>query len=52
MLLGEDRVLIAANCRRSAALVAALGYDVMRVDISEFQQREGDVTCLSVRVRR
>jgi dimethylargininase len=50
VLLGENRVLIAANCRRSAALVAALGYDVITVDISEFQKREGDVTCLSVRL--
>jgi dimethylargininase len=50
VLLGENRVLMAANCRRSAALVAALGYDVVPVDISEFQKREGDVTCLSVRL--
>jgi dimethylargininase len=50
VLLGDNKVLIAANCRRSAALVAALGYDVVPIDISEFQKREGDVTCLSVRL--
>jgi dimethylargininase len=50
VLLGGDKVLIAANCRRSARLIAGLGFDVVSVDISEFQKREGDVTCLSVRL--
>jgi dimethylargininase len=50
VLLGGDRVLMAANCRRSAAVVAGLGFEVVPVDISEFQKREGDVTCLSVRL--
>jgi dimethylargininase len=50
VLLGGDKVLIAANCRRSAALIAGLGFEVVPVDISEFQKREGDVTCLSVRL--
>jgi dimethylargininase len=50
VLLGGDRVLMAANCHRSAAVVAGLGFEVVAVDISEFQKREGDVTCLSVRL--
>jgi dimethylargininase len=50
VLLGENKVMIAANCRRSASLIAGLGFDVVPVDISEFQKREGDVTCLSVRL--
>jgi dimethylargininase len=50
VLLGENKVLIAANCERSAALIERLGFGVVRVDISEFQKREGDVTCLSVRL--
>jgi dimethylargininase len=50
VLLGENKVLIAANCRRSASLIAGLGFEVVPVDISEFQKREGDVTCLSVRL--
>ena len=50
VLLGENKILIAANCRESAALIAGLGYEVVPIDISEFQKREGDVTCLSVRL--
>ncbi|HXQ91196.1 MAG TPA: arginine deiminase family protein [Acidimicrobiales bacterium] len=50
VLLGGNKVLMAANCRRSAALVAGIGFEVVPVDISEFQKREGDVTCLSVRL--
>jgi dimethylargininase len=48
VLLGENRVLMAANCRASAAVVAGLGFEVVPVDISEFQKRDADVTCLSV----
>jgi dimethylargininase len=50
VVLSEDTVLIAANCRRSAALIAELGFEVVPVNISEFQKLEGDVTCLSVRL--
>ncbi len=50
VLLGEDKVLMAANCPTSAALVAGLGFEVVVVDISEFQKREGDLTGLSVRL--
>jgi dimethylargininase len=50
VLLGGDQVLIAANCPKSAALIHDLGFDVVPVDISEFQKVEGDVTCLSVRL--
>lgn len=42
---------MAADCPRSAALFARLGYDPVVVDISEFQKLEGGVTCLSVRLR-
>jgi dimethylargininase len=51
VLLGEDRLLIAADCPASADLYAALGYTPVSVDISEFQKLEGCVTCLSVRLR-
>jgi dimethylargininase len=51
VLLGEDRLLMAADCPRSAALFADLGYEPVVVDISEFQKLEGCVTCLSVRLR-
>ncbi len=50
VLLGENKVLMAANCRKSAAVVAGLGYDVVPVDISEFQKRDADVSCLCVRL--
>ena len=48
VLLGGDRVLMAASAPRSAAEFAAAGYDVTSVDISEFEKMEGCVTCLSV----
>ncbi len=52
VLLGDDRVLMAADAPRSADLFADLGYQPVIVDISEFQKLEGCVTCLSVRLRR
>jgi dimethylargininase len=42
---------MAADCPRSADLFADLGYEPVVVDISEFQNLEGCVTCSSVRVR-
>ena len=52
VLLRGGKVMLAADCPRTAELVAARGYDPVVVDISEFQKREGCVTCLSVRLRR
>ncbi|MER7247408.1 dimethylargininase [Kribbella sp. NPDC000426] len=52
VLLGEDRLLMAASAPRSAELFADLGYTPVVVDISEFEKLEGCVTCLSVRLRR
>jgi dimethylargininase len=51
VVLDQDRVLMAADCPLSAALVESLGYEVVSVDIGEFQKLEGCVTCLSVRLR-
>jgi dimethylargininase len=51
VLLGGDRLLMAADCPRTAELLEGLGYQPVAVDISEFQKLEGCVTCLSVRVR-
>jgi dimethylargininase len=51
VVLGWDRILIAADCPRSAQLYADLGFTPVIVDISEFQKLEGCVTCLSVRLR-
>jgi len=49
--LGEGRVLTAADCPKSIEIIEALGYQVVPVDVSEFQKLEGCVTCLSVRLR-
>lgn len=49
--LGDDTMLMAADCPESAAIVRSRGYEVVAVDISEFQKLEGCVTCLSVRIR-
>lgn len=51
VLLGGDKLLMAASAPRSAELLADLGHDVVTVDISEFEKLEGCVTCLSVRLR-
>ncbi len=49
--LGEGRLLMSADAPESAALFRSMGYDVIEVDISEFEKLEGCVTCLSVRIR-
>jgi len=49
--LGGNKILMAADCPRSAELFDGLGYDPVTVDIGEFQKLEGCVTCLSVRLR-
>ena len=51
VLLGGDKLLMAADCPRSADLFTELGYTPVTVDISEFEKLEGCVTCLSVRIR-
>jgi len=48
VLLGGDRVLIAASAPRTAGLLDDLGFTPVVVDISEFEKLEGCVTCLSV----
>jgi dimethylargininase len=50
VLLGGDRVLMAASAPRSAEQFRSLGLDVVAVDIGEFERMEGCVTCLSVLV--
>lgn len=51
VLLGGEKVLMAASAPRSAELFAGLGLEPVPVDISEFEKLEGCVTCLSVRLR-
>jgi dimethylargininase len=52
VVLDEHRVLMAADAPGSAAMFRARGFDVVVVDISEFEKLEGSVTCLAVRIRR
>ncbi|MEV6315496.1 dimethylargininase [Streptomyces sp. NPDC051776] len=51
LLLGGGKLLMAASAPKTAELLSGLGYDVVPVDISEFEKLEGCVTCLSVRLR-
>ena len=52
VVLGEGTILMAASAPRSAELFDDWGFDVIAVDISEFEKMEGCVTCLSVLVQR
>jgi len=49
--LPDGRILAAAGLPRSAEAVAAAGFEVTTVDISEFARADGGLTCLSVRIR-
>ena len=48
--VGGGGIVMAASAPRSAEMFADLGFDVIAVDIGEFEKREGCVTCLSVLV--
>lgn len=48
VLLGGNRLLMAASAPRSAQRFAGLGYEPIIVNISEYEKLEGCVTCLSV----
>lgn len=50
--LGGDSILVAADCPRTAELLAGLGLHLVVVDISELQKLEAGVTCLSVLAQR
>src|SRR5215216_2140392 len=43
-------VVMPAGCPRTAAAVAALGFEVREVDLSEFAKADGGATCLSLLV--
>ncbi|MFJ6663215.1 dimethylargininase [Streptomyces sp. NPDC091383] len=51
LLLGGHKLLMAASAPKTAELLTDLGYEVVTVDIGEFEKLEGSVTCLSVRLR-
>ena len=51
VLLNENRLLISRSAPLTAQLLQQRGYDLVQVDIGEFEKLEGCVTCLSVRLR-
>lgn len=51
VLVGDKRLLMAADAPETAETLRDMGYLVIEVDISEFIKLEGCVTCLSVRIR-
>jgi dimethylargininase len=51
VILADDLLLMSSAAPETAALLAALGYRIEPVDVSEYEKLEGCVTCLSVRVR-
>jgi dimethylargininase len=50
VLIGDGTILMAASAPRSAEMFDDLGFDVITVNIGEYEKREGCVTCLSVLV--
>lgn len=51
VLLGGNKLLMAASAPKTAELFTDLGHEPVLVDIGEFEKLEGCVTCLSVRLR-
>lgn len=51
VVLDESTVLMSSDAPETAAAHRSRGFDVVTVDVSEFEKLEGCVTCLSVRVR-
>ena len=49
--LGDGALLMSADAPQTAELFRARGFDVDVVAITEFEKREGCVTCLFVRIR-
>lgn len=49
--LANGSILVSAAHDVTAGLVSDRGFDVVRVDVSEFGRADGGLTCLSVRVR-
>jgi dimethylargininase len=47
-LLMSDVVVLPASFPETAHLLEGRGFDVRRIDVSEFQKAEGGVTCKSL----
>jgi dimethylargininase len=48
----EDSVCVSAAFPRTAEILAARGYDVHAVEVSEFAKAEGGMTCMSLLFRQ
>ena len=46
----DGRVLCAAGFPKTSAALAAAGFQVRTLDLSEIRKGDGSITCLSVRV--
>jgi dimethylargininase len=46
--LADGSVLVTANSPRTTGRVADLGFDVVPMDVSQIQEADGDLTCLSI----
>ncbi|MDQ0994112.1 dimethylargininase [Streptomyces sp. V3I7] len=51
VVLGGNKLLMSESAPKTKDVLTDLGYEVITVDISEFEKLEGSVTCLSVRMR-
>lgn len=49
--LADGAILVGAHHAATAELVAAHGFEVRKVDVSEFARADGGLTCLSLRLR-
>lgn len=46
--LGDGRLLVTSAAPRTSDVLSDLGYEVVPIDISEFQAKSGGLTCLSI----
>ena len=51
-LAHEGRVVLPASCPRTAERVTRHGFEVLAIDVSEFEKAEAGLTCLSLRFAR
>ena len=52
VVLDHQTLILSAAAPRSAELLTKMGYNVLTVNISEFEKLDGCVTCLSMRIRK
>ena len=45
----NDRVFVPASCPKTAAKIVGLGYEVISLDVTEFEKIDGGLSCLSLR---